>query len=288
MKSTAAVVVFAVTVTVLSSETKRRISPVVIPGNGSSICTLEQKQHGLQSIRELVNASMSNIHSLSHCGDGLWYQVACLNMSDSSQSCPSSWREYRTAGVRACGRFDVGCAGKTYSTGRVYSKVCGRIIGYQVASPDAFNVNIQHPLNANQMYADGISITYGPLRTHLWTYVAGVSEGTHQFPRADCPCAVNNASLRRPAPAFIGNNYYCESGNRVISGFDFAGYVYVHDPIWDGLLCEAQCCSNGKSPPWFSVELSSPTSDDIEVRICGDQTVCDEDTPISLMEIYVQ
>ena len=52
--------------------------------------------------------------------------------------------------------------------------------------------------------------------------------------------------------------------------------------------CVKVDCYIGKSPPWFSVALSSPTADDIEVRICGDQTVCDEDTRIALMELYVQ
>lgn len=176
-----------------------------------------------------------------------------------------------------------------YSTGRLYSKVCGRIIGYQVASPDAFNVNDaihQRLQSVNQIYVDGISVTHGSPRTHLWTFAGGVSQGAHLFPRADCLCAVNNVSQRRPAPAFIGNNYYCESGNWVET-FDYAGFLYVNDPIWDGQVCEGQCC-NGKSPPWFSVELSNPTANDIEVRVCGDQSVCDEDTLISLMELYVQ
>ena len=33
----------------------------------------------------------------------------------------------------------------------------------------------------------------------------------------------------------------------------------------------AQCCGNGKSPPWFSVELANHTTLDIEVWMCGDQ-----------------
>jgi hypothetical protein len=48
---------------------------------------------------------------------------------------------------------------------------------------------------------------------------------------------------------------------------------------------------NGKSPPWFStsVTLPSTTSDDIEVRICDqDEGTHNEDTPIQLLEIFVQ
>ena len=42
-----------------------------------------------------------------------------------------------------------------------------------------------------------------------------------------------------------------------------------------------------KSPLWFSVQLPNPTMDDIEVRICGDESADNEDTPIGLLEIYI-
>ena len=262
-----------------------QVNPVLISENGSSVCSLQQKR-GFEAIRATVNVSLSSVYELRQCGDGPWYKVACLNMSDPSQSCPSSWREYRTgSGIRACGRFAMGCVGTFYTTNRLYSRVCGRVIGYQVASPDAFNT-VTPAQNLNQAYADGVSITYGSPRTHIWTYSAGVTEGTHHVPQADCPCAVSS-SERKAVPTFIGNNYYCESGNGIPSEFDFAGHLYHNDPIWDGKLCEGQCCTR-KSPPWFSVMLNSPTAADIEVRICGDQTVCDEDTPIAMMELYVQ
>ena len=68
----------------------------------------------------------------------------------------------------------------------------------------------------------------------------------------------------------------------------FPGHLYSEDPLWDGEQCEGECCSNGKSPPWFSVELPNPTSDDIEVRICCGEGTQEDDTPIQLLEIYVQ
>ena len=46
--------------------------------------------------------------------------------------------------------------------------------------------------------------------------------------------------------------------------------------------------SNGINPPWFRVALTSSTSDAIEVRICGNQVLEDEDSPIALIELYVQ
>ena len=73
------------------------------------------------------------------CGPGLWYRVAYLNMRNPAEQCPSAWREYNSGGVRACGRpasASGSCPGVQYSTCNQYSRVCGRIIGYQVASPD--------------------------------------------------------------------------------------------------------------------------------------------------------
>ena len=36
------------------------------------------------------------------------------------------------------------------------------------------------------------------------------------------------------------------------------------------------------------MELSNPTTDDIKVRICGSESTSNEDTPIELLQIYVQ
>ena len=67
------------------------------------------------------------------------------------------------------------CPGVFCSIGNPYNKVCGRIIGYQVASPDAFRRHIFGSA-INQAYVDGVSITHGTPRNHIWTYAAGVAE----------------------------------------------------------------------------------------------------------------
>ena len=41
-------------------------------------------------------------------------------------------------------------------------------------------------------------------------------------------------------------------------------------------------------PPWFSVQLPAPMNDMIEVRICADESTDNEDTPVELVEIYLQ
>ena len=72
--------------------------------------------------------------------------------------------------------------------------------------------------------------------------------------------------------------------------FTLQGQVFLNDTLWDGEQCshEGTCCTGTNTPPWFSVNLNSPTSDDIEVRIMGSESTANEDTPIELLEIYVQ
>ena len=224
-----------------------------------------------------------------NCGPGEWRQVAYLNMSDPTQQCPSAWREYNTGGVRACGRpvtSGPSCAEVRYpSTNSQYSRVCGRAIGYQVGSTDAFNI-YGNVVSIDSYYVFGVSITHGSPRTHIWTLAAGVSQSSNSvFASYDCPCSNPSSPV---APSFVGNNYYCESGNP--SADSYTNYhLYSEDPLWDGKQCqsEGECCSNGKSPPWFSVELTNPTTDDIDVRICCAEGTYD-DVAIQLLEIYVQ
>ena len=85
--------------------------------------------------------------------------------------------------------------------------------------------------------------------------------------------------------SFIGNRYYGESGNPTKTNVN--GHLYVIDPPWDGQQCEGTCCNGTNSPPWLSVQLPAPTTDTINVSICGDQSTTEEDTPIVLLELHV-
>ena len=240
----------------------------------------------LQAITELDPRIICSNETQKHCGPGLWWQVASLNMSDPSQQCPSAWREYNTSsGIRACGRpfnLEGSCAVTDYSLiGRQYSRVCGRLIGYQIGSPDAF-IGSGTRLIREVIIFDGISITYGAQQSHIWSYLAGRQEMGGN-PLFQCPCSEENAPT---PPQFIGDNYFCESGNPTDSADD--NHFFSNDPLWDGQQCEGTCCNGTNSPPWFSVQLPAPTTDMIEVSICLNQGTADEDTPIELLEIYVQ
>lgn len=60
-------------------------------------------------------------------------------------------------------------------------------------------------------YVDGVSITYGTPREHIWTYAIGNTDKSNFLPRfaTNCPCSQFPGHL---PPSFVGTNYYCESG----------------------------------------------------------------------------
>ena len=101
-----------------------------------------------------------------------------------------------------------GCVSTMFNTGgQQYRKVCGRAIGYQYGSSDAFGA-ISVSRTINEVYVDGLSITYGIPCQYIWTYAAAVREQ----PSTDANCPCSNYPGASP-PSFLGDNWYCESGN---------------------------------------------------------------------------
>ena len=224
-----------------------------------------------------VFCEMGNVFPAGLNVTGSWVRVANLNMTDPDQQCPENLRLSYTNPIRLCGRkTDRGCDSVTFSTyGVQYQQVCGRVRGYQFASPDAFNCNDFRscPTNIDVPYVDGVSITHGASpRKHIWTYASSY-----------CPCSGSGGS----PPTFVGSDYYCESG---VNTGSWRYVLYSNDPLWDGQDCggfERTCC-DPPNLPWFCKELPQSTTDDLEFRICGDASRSNEDTPIDLAQLYVQ
>ena len=219
------------------------------------------------------------------CGSrGGWTRLAYLDMSDATQNCPSGFRLYQSGGVRACGRTNsgAGCVSVTFPPNSVsYSQICGRVTGYQYYSTDAFH----GPSDLNSYYVDGVSITRGSPRQHVWTLANGLTDSYNNNPQWICPCSTGSIQT---VPSFVGNHYFCESGNHAIT---WTNTLYTSDPLWDGQGCgslEATCCA-ASGIPWFHRDYGSTTTTDyIELRVCGNNENTNEDTPVSFYEIYVK
>ena len=230
------------------------------------------------------------------CGsDGGWTRLAHLDMTDTTESCPNGWRLYEVDGVRACGRASSGggsCSSVQYpSNGVRYTEICGRARGYQYYTPDAVDSTIGTGHNdMNSHYVDGLSLTRGNPRQHVWTFIAGVKEDNSEYHGTfTCPCQ-SNSKQGNNIPVFIKNkSFYCESGNPTRPP-GVANKLYTADPLWDGEQCnglESPCCTSADLP-WFYKKLDSPTDDYIEARVCGDESTANEDVPIEILEVFVK
>ena len=229
------------------------------------------------------------------CGGhkGGWMRIADLD-TGRGDDCPSGWTKITTndAGqpsIDVCRspNDNPGCYSSNFTiNGTNYHKVCGKARGYQKYTIDAFGgprdaSTNKHPNN----YVDGLSITLGSPRKHLWTYAAGFSETGDTRYTHYCPCA---ATPGTPPFSFIGNDYYCESG---FAGSRFTSNAFhTSDPLWDGSGCtlfNTTCCADANMP-WFYRVFAMPLQDDIEVRICTDQDFNDEAVAVDQLQLFIQ
>ena len=106
-------------------------------------------------------------------GEGGWTRIVYLNMTEPDATCPDglTQQHYNGIGHPLCGRESHGCVSASYSSfGLNYTKVCGQLRGYQYGHTDAFTT---YTNDINSYYVDGVSITQGFPRQHVWTYAAG-------------------------------------------------------------------------------------------------------------------
>ena len=129
-----------------------------------------------------------------------------------------------------------GCSSTTFSVGNLpYSRVCGRIRGYQFGGTDAFWAYGNQNQGINGYYVNGVSLSHGGAgsRQHIWTFAAGVSEVGTDIDPFMCPCDTHNYD--NIVPAFVGDDLFCESG--VNSPWSYRLILYPDDVLWDGQNC---------------------------------------------------
>ena len=69
-----------------------------------------------------------------------------------------------------------------------------------------------------------------------------------------------------------------------------ANILAINYLVWDGntqCSSDPNCCAPD-SGPWFHTTLSSPSTSDIEVRVCADEGTGNEDSPVELIDIYIK
>ena len=222
----------------------------------------------------------------TNCGNitGGWTRVAFIDMTDPGSSCPPELTPETQSSIRMCrtSRSPGGlCTSVHYTVhGIAYKNICGRALGYQFGAVAAFQPYARGGVNtAAGRYADGMLVTRGTARHHIWTFAVGRSKD-YNYPTANCPCAIYPGPS---APSFVGESYFCESGD---VGTSQNGQWYFDYPLFDSQRCPAgsTCCNRGG--PWFITSADQEVNDDIEVRICFHHST-DDDLGLEQLEIYI-
>lgn len=222
-----------------------------------------------------------------------WKKVAHLDMRDPTHKCPPGLTERTESGKRECGRTSrgpfMGCTSITYPTHNVeYKQVCGKVIGYHYGYLRAFWAYVyftDRNLTLEDAYVDGVSITHGNPRKHIWTFAGTWGEGA--LNHFACPCTHDNPNYSGVIPPFLEDNYFCDTG-RQFGEPDLGAVLRPAHPLWDGQECGTGSCCTFNSPPWFCRELPAPTTDDIELRVCRSFNIVNVDTPIEQIQLYIR
>ena len=232
----------------------------------------------------------------TECGGGIWTRIANVNMSIPSNVCPSGLEKVSTP--KSCRKNkDSGCSTTLFKTYNLeYKSVCGKLIGYQINSPDAFYpyhdthntaaiVSHQASVTPDDAYADGVLLSFNTPREHIWTLTAQPSR--HSKNNANgCPCLHDYKRYSGKVPLFIGQDFFCETGNYKET---IEAKTYTTNKLWDGTGCgtfPGGC--DGSRDPWFQKKFLFTIKSDLEMRVCLNQPRSDEDLLIEQIYLYVQ
>ena len=97
--------------------------------------------------------------------------------------------------------------------------MCGRFIGYQDTTPDAFApYDRDDSLTIDSAYFNGASLTHGQSpRKHIWTFAAAIDKADSDL--STCPCGQPDRHYTGTVPPFIEQDYFCNSGSKIINLF---------------------------------------------------------------------
>ena len=282
-------------ISVVSGQGQKISTKVLDRGDDWQCPPMEERERARNEIHQIANsailATIGHIYRYTCNGTPGWRRVTFINMTDTSYNCPTGLN-LTSYSKRTCGASHTTngeCSSTTFSVGGLpYSRVCGRIRGYQFGGASAFWAYANQNQGIDGYYVDGVSLTHGGAgsRQHIWTFAAGATEveSRPEFIPYRCPCDTHNYN---DVPAFVGYNFFCESG--LHSPWNFQFILFPDDVLWDGQNCTpTSTCCQLNTPPWFTKNLTSATTDDIELRICTNSGPRSDDVPLELIELYVQ
>lgn len=245
---------------------------------GGSCREIYQKYPDTHNKSGYYRTTMHNLSSI-HCAMDLvsaacgtfteWTEVAKIDVSTGSE-CPSGWNRSSRNNKTFCSANNTKCHSVHFTTTQSYKSICGKIRGYQKGKPNGFR-RITKVID--KAYVDGVSITHGNPRQHIWTYAVSHDSGTDSG-MSKCHCGGD-------PPPYVGSYYYCDVTK------DGSDDYQLSKPLWSN-CSEPLCCNySAMLAGWFYRQLNT-TSDDIEVRMCTDQRFDNEALLLDQVELYIQ
>ena len=138
---------------------------------------------GLYWINTTSGLQQVNCDMELECGGhkGGWTTIVKLDTSK-GDPCPSGWTKITAPGdspkvVYRSGNDAGSCYSAIFYTYNIiFNKICGQVKGYMKGTPNGFYSTKYDTKSINDYYVDGLSITLGNPRKHVWTYAIGLSD----------------------------------------------------------------------------------------------------------------
>jgi hypothetical protein len=180
-----------------------------------------------------------------------------------SEECPANFTS--SDSVYACLKNTQEETQTFSNKGITYQEVRGKAALYQYASNDGFK-QLNSGDTIDEAYVDGMGFYYNDRtlseKKHIYTYAIGISNQNSSY---TCPDKGGE-----PAPAFVGTNYSCESGNQESS--------------WEKTLYTTPLFNNA----FFQVDLGKMVNEPIHARLMNDQNFDDESIALSTTIILIR
>ncbi|MCC7110692.1 MAG: hypothetical protein IT382_15470 [Deltaproteobacteria bacterium] len=193
------------------------------------------------------------------------------------EACPGTME----TAPRGCGRGDLDIASATLAPLHPFTEVRGTVRALGAGGSDAFRD--QAP-SASERYLDGVALTVGTPRRHLFAFAHGLSDGFGtDSPASECPCAGGTSP-----PTFVGGAYLCEAPRASVLP-DGTRLYDNDDVLFDGLLIDDPGCVGApESAPEFQVALGASSDEALELHVMQSQAPSDEDLAIVAVELWVR
>jgi hypothetical protein len=161
-----------------------------------------------------------------------------------------------------------------FPTPHDFIEVRGEVRALGFGGSDAFRDGTLADLDG--VYVDGVSLTVGSPRRHLFSFAHGVTNVLALSGPASCPCSGGT-----PSPSFVGSDYLCEEPTGSADA-DGTNRRYDNDDVlFDAVgVDDATCVAVAESASSFQRAFIGSGTERLDVRLMHTEGSANEDTAL--------